>query len=82
MSEIRFYFDFGSPNAYLSHRLLPDIAQRTGASLRYVPILLGGLFKMTGSHRYRRSATSRTSSPTSSWKPGVLSSATGSPNSA
>ena len=48
MSEIRFYFDFGSPNAYLSHRLLPDIVQRTGASLRYVPILLGGLFKMTG----------------------------------
>jgi len=48
MSEIRFYFDFGSPNAYLAHRLLPDIAQRTGASLRYVPILLGGLFKMTG----------------------------------
>ena len=48
MSEIRFYFDFGSPNAYLSHRLLPDIAQRTGPSLRYVPVLLRGVLKMAG----------------------------------
>lgn len=48
MGDIKFYFDFGSPNAYLSHKVLPDIAQRTGASVEYVPILLGGLFKMTG----------------------------------
>lgn len=43
-----FYFDFGSPNAYLAHRALPDIEARTGARFTYVPVLLGGLFKLTG----------------------------------
>lgn len=46
--DIQFYFDFGSPNAYLSHRVIPDIEARTGARFVYVPILLGGLFKLTG----------------------------------
>ena len=45
---MRFYYDFGSPNAYLAHRVIPDIERRTGAQFQYVPILLGGLFKMTG----------------------------------
>lgn len=48
MGDITFYFDFGSPNAYMSHKVLPGIGQRTGATITYVPILLGGLFKMTG----------------------------------
>jgi 2-hydroxychromene-2-carboxylate isomerase len=43
-----FYFDFGSPNAYLAHRVLPGIEARTGARFRYVPVLLGGLFKLSG----------------------------------
>jgi 2-hydroxychromene-2-carboxylate isomerase len=43
-----FYFDFGSPNAYFAHRLIPGIEQRTGARFRYVPVLLGGLFKLSG----------------------------------
>ena len=42
-----FHFDFGSPNAYLAHRVIPAIEQRTGASFRYVPVLLGGVFKAT-----------------------------------
>lgn len=42
-----FLFDFGSPNAYLSHRVVPQIEQRTGVCFEYVPILLGGLFKLT-----------------------------------
>jgi len=41
-----FLFDFGSPNAYLCHKLVPQIEARTGARIRYVPILLGGLFKL------------------------------------
>ena len=45
---VEFHFDFGSPNAYLSHLALPGIAQRTGATITYVPILLGGVFKATG----------------------------------
>lgn len=43
-----FYYDFGSPNAYLAHRVIPGIEERTGARFTYVPILLGGLFKLTG----------------------------------
>lgn len=43
-----FYFDFGSPNAYLAHRVIPGIEARTGAKFKYVPVLLGGLFKLTG----------------------------------
>lgn len=48
MSPVRFYFDFGSPNAYLSHKVIPAIEQRTGVSFDYVPVLLGGIFKLTG----------------------------------
>jgi 2-hydroxychromene-2-carboxylate isomerase len=45
--QVEFHFDFGSPNAYLSHRLIPGIEQRTGVKFTYVPILLGGVFKLT-----------------------------------
>lgn len=44
--SVEFLFDFGSPNAYLAHRVIPAIEQRTGARFEYVPILLGGLFKL------------------------------------
>jgi 2-hydroxychromene-2-carboxylate isomerase len=40
-------FDFGSPNAYLSHKAIPAIEKRTGVKFSYVPILLGGIFKAT-----------------------------------
>jgi 2-hydroxychromene-2-carboxylate isomerase len=40
-------FDFGSPNAYLSHEAIPAIEQRIGVKFEYVPILLGGVFKAT-----------------------------------
>lgn len=42
-----FHFDFGSPNAYLAHKVIPGIEARTGVHFRYVPILLGGVFKAT-----------------------------------
>ncbi len=42
----QFLFDFGSPNAYLCHRLIPAIEARTGSRVEYLPILLGGLFKL------------------------------------
>ena len=48
MTEVIFYFDFGSPNAYLAHKVIPKIEQRTGAKFLYVPALLGGIFKATG----------------------------------
>ena len=43
-----FHFDFGSPNAYLAHLVLPSIERRTGVRFGYVPVLLGGVFKATG----------------------------------
>jgi 2-hydroxychromene-2-carboxylate isomerase len=45
--QAEFLFDFGSPNAYLSHLLIPGVEQRTGARFKYVPILLGGVFRLT-----------------------------------
>jgi len=45
---VEFHFDFGSPNAYLAHLVIPGIEQRTGVVFRYVPVLLGGVFKATG----------------------------------
>ena len=44
--SIQFLFDFGSPNAYLCHKVLPAVETRTGATVEYQPILLGGLFKL------------------------------------
>lgn len=48
MTDATFWFDFASPNAYLVHRVIPAIEARTDARFRYVPTLLGGLFKLTG----------------------------------
>jgi 2-hydroxychromene-2-carboxylate isomerase len=48
MSPPEFLFDFGSPNAFLAHRVIPAIEARTGARFRYTPVLLGGVFKLTG----------------------------------
>jgi len=47
MVKLEFHFDFGSPNAYLSHLVIPEIEKRTGAKFEYVPVLLGGVFKAT-----------------------------------
>ena len=47
MKQAEFHFDFGSPNAYLAHKMLPGIEARTGVTFTYVPILLGGVFKLT-----------------------------------
>jgi 2-hydroxychromene-2-carboxylate isomerase len=43
----QFLFDFGSPNAFLSHEAIPAIEKRAGIKFEYVPVLLGGIFKAT-----------------------------------
>jgi 2-hydroxychromene-2-carboxylate isomerase len=48
MAKVEFHFDFGSPNAYLAHLVIPEIEKRTGAKFTYVPVLLGGVFRLTG----------------------------------
>ena len=45
---VEFHFDFGSPNAYLAHLVIPAIERRSGVRFDYLPVLLGGVFKATG----------------------------------
>jgi 2-hydroxychromene-2-carboxylate isomerase len=46
-SNPQFLFDFGSPNAFLSHEAIPAIEKRANVKFEYVPVLLGGIFKAT-----------------------------------
>jgi 2-hydroxychromene-2-carboxylate isomerase len=46
--KIEFYFDFGSPNAYLSYKVMPAIEERLSTKFELKPALLGGIFKATG----------------------------------
>jgi len=48
VKTVEFIFDFGSPNAYLAYKVLPEVLARTGAELKILPCLLGGIFKATG----------------------------------
>ena len=48
MPCLEFFFDYGSPYSYLADSRLPALAERTGAEVRYRPMLLGGVFKATG----------------------------------
>ena len=43
-----FFFDVGSPTAYLAWTQLPTICAQTGSTLVYKPMLLGGVFQATG----------------------------------
>lgn len=45
--NVELHYDFGSPNCYFVHKVIPEIETRTGVKFSYVPILLGGVFKMT-----------------------------------
>ena len=45
---VDFYFDFGSPAAYLAYTQLPKLARETGAEVVMKPMLLGGVFQATG----------------------------------
>ncbi len=46
--RVEFYFDVGSPSAYLAWSQLPTIAREMGVDIDYRPVLLGGIFKATG----------------------------------
>ena len=46
--SVDFYFDYGSPTSYLAHTQMRGLAQRTGATVNYRPILLGAVFQATG----------------------------------
>jgi 2-hydroxychromene-2-carboxylate isomerase len=46
--QVDFYFDVGSPAAYIAWMQMPLLAQETGATVHYKPMLLGGVFQATG----------------------------------
>ena len=46
-TQLDFYFDFGSPTAYLAHRRLQQLAAQYDLEIDYKPMLLGGVFKAT-----------------------------------
>jgi 2-hydroxychromene-2-carboxylate isomerase len=48
MVKVEHHFDFGSPNSYLAWKIIPEIEKRTGVTFVNVPVLLGGIFKLTG----------------------------------
>jgi 2-hydroxychromene-2-carboxylate isomerase len=45
-----FYFDLSSPYSYLAATQLAGIAQRTGATISWKPMVLGAVFKSVGNH--------------------------------
>lgn len=45
--SVEFFFDVGSPAAYLAWTQMPRIAQETGAEVIARPFLLGGVFQAT-----------------------------------
>ena len=51
--KVEFQFDFGSPNAYLAEKVIPEIEGRTGVKFEYVPVLLGGIYKLTNNRAPR-----------------------------
>ena len=50
MKHFEFWFDFGSPAAYLAWTQIPAIEAATGAQAIWRPMLLGGVFQATGNH--------------------------------
>ncbi|RYF43745.1 MAG: 2-hydroxychromene-2-carboxylate isomerase [Comamonadaceae bacterium] len=47
---VEFYFDVGSPAAYIAWKQLPRLCAAAGARIDYKPMLLGGVFQATGNH--------------------------------
>jgi len=47
-AAIDFYFEFSSPYGYIASQVAEDLEARIGRRLRWRPILLGPIFKITG----------------------------------
>ena len=43
---VEFLFDVVSPTAYLAYKRLPGIAARTGATIKWTPVFLGGIMHL------------------------------------
>ena len=47
-APVDFYFEFSSPYGYIASQLAEDFEKRIGRPLRWRPMLLGPVFKLTG----------------------------------
>jgi 2-hydroxychromene-2-carboxylate isomerase len=47
--QVDFYFDFSSPYSYLAAESIDALAQRHGHTVNWIPMMLGVIFKTTGS---------------------------------
>ena len=47
-APLEFWFDFASPYGYLASTQIDSIAARHGRTVRWCPILLGAVFKVSG----------------------------------
>jgi 2-hydroxychromene-2-carboxylate isomerase len=45
---LEFFFDVGSPTVYLAHKRLGQLRAQYDLDVRYMPMLLGGVFKASG----------------------------------
>lgn len=45
---LEYYYDYVSPFSYLADSQLAGVKERTGAEIRYIPMLLGGVMKASG----------------------------------
>ena len=50
MATLEFFYDFVSPYSYLASTRVEAVATRTGATIRWRPFVLGGVFKATSNH--------------------------------
>lgn len=56
MARLEFFFDCSSPWTYLAFTRIHDIVARTGASVAWRPILVGGVFNAVNRDVYERRA--------------------------
>ena len=48
IKPFEFYFDFGSPYSFLAHKKIREIETVNSIKIKYMPIFLGGIFKLAG----------------------------------
>ena len=48
IKPFEFYFDFGSPYSFLAHKKIREIEKENSIKIKYMPIFLGGIFKLAG----------------------------------
>lgn len=52
MTTIEFFYDIVCPYAYLASRQIESIAKRSNATIRWVPVLLGGIYRSINTSQY------------------------------